>query len=171
MPTGPAGMPQSGMPMGTSPEQPIQPGSMPMPQMGPGMYAPGQIPGQTQGHSGPMPQHPYGQMPMQPGQGYPPTQMPGGPAAGPPIQSPQQQGGSPSWAPEHRTGQVGQAVANAVSGQKSAGETTSYASREGRKGKARRKSSATYQALVIVLAGAIVLFGFIIALIIAHYVL
>jgi hypothetical protein len=118
-----------------------------------------------------MPQYPYGQMPMQPSQGYPPTQMPGRPAAGPPVQPPQQPSGRPSWAPEHRTGQVGQAVASAVAGQKSSQETTNYANREGRKGKARRKSSATHQTMVIVLAGAVVLFGFILALIIAHYAL
>jgi hypothetical protein len=121
-------------------------------------------------------------MPMQHGQGYPasqtpvaPTAMPAmppaGTPAGPPVHTPQQQGGRPSWAPEQRTGQVGQSVANAVAGQKSSGETTNFANREGRKGKARRKSSSTYQALVIVLAGAILLFGFILALMIAHYLL
>jgi len=93
-----------------------------------------------------------------------------GAAVGPPVQ-PQQHGGRPSWAPEQRTGQVGQSVANVVAGQKSSTETTNYANREGRKGKVRRKSSATYQALVIVLAGAILLFGFILALMIAHYLL
>jgi hypothetical protein len=96
---------------------------------------------------------------------------PDGSGAGPPVQPPQQQGGRPSWAPEQRTGRVGQSVANAVAGQKGSSETTNFADREGRKVKARRKSSATYQALVIVLAGAILLFGFILALMIAHYLL
>lgn len=178
----PAGTPQPGTPMGRSPEQPIQPGSVPVPQMGPGMQAPGQVPGQPHAPTGPVGQHPYGQMPVQPGQGYPATPMPGGPTAmpslppagtlaGPPVHPPQQQGGRPSWAPEERTGRVGQSVANAVAGQKSSGETTNYANREGRTSKTRRKSSATYQALVIVLAGAILLFGFILALLIAHYLL
>jgi hypothetical protein len=100
-----------------------------------------------------------------------PSMPPAGSAAGPPVQPPQQQGGRPSWAPEQRTGQVGQSVAHAVAGQKSSSETTNYASRDGRKGRTRRKSSSTYQALVIVLAGAILLFGFILALMIAHYLL
>jgi hypothetical protein len=69
--------------------------------------------------------------------------------------------------PERRTGQVGQSVADAVAGRKSSEEKTSYASRETRK--PRRTSSSTYQAMVIVLAGIIVLLGLVIALTIAHY--
>jgi hypothetical protein len=96
---------------------------------------------------------------------------PPGTAPGAPVQPPQGQGRRPSWAPEHRTGEVGQAVAEAIAGKKSGGESTSYANREGRKGRARRKSSVTHQALVIVFAGVVLLFGFILALIVAHFVL
>jgi len=182
MPPGPAGAAQPGAPGGASPDYPMQPGSVPLPQMGPGMNAPGPVPGQTRAPLGPAGQPAYGQTPMQPGQGYPaapiadiPTAMPAMPPtaspAGPPAQPPQPQGGRPSWAPERRTGQVGQSVANVVAGQKGSRETTNYADRDGRKARTRRKSSATYQAMVIVLAGAILLFGFILALMIARYLM
>jgi hypothetical protein len=58
-------------------------------------------------------------------------------------------------------------VADAVAGKSSGAERTSFSSRETRK---PRRRSSTYQALVIILAAAIVLFGLILALLIANYV-
>jgi hypothetical protein len=158
--------------MGPSPEQPMHPGGVPMPQGGAPMHMPGQMPGMPAPGA-----QPYQQMPVQPGTSYGQPSAPGsvqgqmpptGPAAGPPVQSPAApQGGAPNWAPEHRTGIVGTSVADAVAGKTgSSPEPTSFAGREPRK--PRRKKSSSYTALVIIFAGAIVLLGLICALAITH---
>jgi hypothetical protein len=61
-------------------------------------------------------------------------------------------------------------VAQVVTGKASTPDRTTYSARDGRRPR-RKSSSSTYQAMVIVLAAAIVLVGFVLALVIAHYVL
>ncbi len=126
-----------------------------------------------------------GQMPMQPGavQGYPgqPGAAPGMPIqqgipvapvapAGPPMGTavtpvqPTAPTPDKSWIPTTRTGRVGSSVETAITtGATNPGQKTSAAKSHRR----RSRSQSPVQILVIVIAGAVVLLAFLLALFIA----